>query len=298
MDQNRRTEALKALALAPLRFTYPFLARLFTLLGGVLLLAGGIMSALSTLVSPAIPFWVPLLFLLLGIPVLLAWYALCPQIFLDAEGLSRRLFGRTTRIRYEDITRIEEKAASQRLVIWGTDGKIMVEKQLNRYEDFYRLLAQLASIKPGAELPSTLPLEIKAPARQRALYLGVSAFGVFLLLLTVRDGFPLEGLLASLAFILGGAAMALFAAPLRYILDVRQLIVITLLRRKSFDWSDLQAVRYESALDLNTFTRAVTLKLVFRTGKVVFDPGAINYPLEQLEAFILKHFGDYIPKHV
>lgn len=296
MDPNRRAEILSALALAPVRFTYPFLARFFTLLGGVMLLGGGVMSALSTLVSPAIPFWVPLLFLLLGIPVLLTWYALCPQIFLDAEGVSQRLFGRTTRIRYADITRMEEKAISQRLVIWGIDGKITVEKQLNGYEDFFRLLAQLALVKPGAELPSTLPLEIKAPAIRRVLYLGVSAFGVFLLFLTVRE-YSLEGLLASLAFILGGALMALFAAPLRYILDTRQLIVITPLRRKSFDWNDLQAVRYESALDLNTFTRAVTLKLVFRTGQVVFEPSASDYPLEQLEALILKHFGDYIPKH-
>jgi hypothetical protein len=273
----------------PIRFTYPFWLRILMGTMGAFFLGAAMIMACAV---PVMKIWIP--FVLFGFGN--AWYSLSSKIYLDADGIIQKRFGRETKIHFYNITRITDHAFSERIVIWGVDGKIAVEKQLNRYQEFYGLLTTLvpAHVLDG-EYQKTFPLEVRIHRWLRGIYLGLGVIGILLFFhaLLGPASARLDEIIIAGFLIFAGLVMYLLF-PDRYVFDHHQIVVVYPGRHKVYAWDDLQDVFIENILNRETFSKQAVLVLKFTKGKELIQGSFVDYPIEKLVAVLSKYHQEIL----
>jgi hypothetical protein len=267
----------------PFEFAAPLLLRVLLGVGG----AASLASALwCSLLVDSVDAWVAIIFLAFGVLDVVLWYFLSARIRLDAEGISLRRLGRTIRIRYEDVTRIEDRVASQRLIIHSWGKKIVVEKQVENYALFYSLLMELCPHRVSEERPTTFPIEVRVQRWAKVVYWLFPIAGGALLLLAILGSAGTDA--AVFGSLLLGIGVVGFFVPCAYHFDRDSIEMVYLWRRKTFSSDDLLGIRLVRTR--NMLIESSQLELTFTQGKVVLGEGVLDYPLELLASVLSQHY--------
>lgn len=266
-----------------LKFTYPFLLRVVLGVGGIAFLASALWASLF---AEKVGTWVPLGLLAFGVLDMILWYHLSGEIYLDAEAISFRRFGRTVRIRYEDVIGIEDRVASQRLIIRSPSRKIVIEKQLRDYSVFYSLLMELCPRRTSWGYPTEFPIIVHVQRWVWVVWWLSLVAGVIVILLGIQCSFEaiVFGLLIISVWVIG------FFAPRAYVFDWSGLTIIYLGRRKVFPLNELLDINLRRRWNSNTLAESSELELIFVRGKVVLREEVVDYSLERLMAVLSRHY--------
>jgi hypothetical protein len=283
-----RSQPMHSKTQFPIRFTYPFWQYIITGIMGAFFLGTAMISACA----PGMKIWISFVLLGLAWLSLYTWYALSPQIYLDVDGIIQKRFGREIKIHFYDITRITNQAFNERLVIWGVNGKIVVEKQLNHYQEFYRLFTELLPVQVlDNEYQAIFPLEVCTQRWIRGIYLGLIVIGLAVFFSTIRSSSWLDGALIAGFLIVGGLALYL-SQPDKYVFDHDQIVVVYPGRREVYSRDNLMGINIESPLDMDTLSRRASLKLSFTKGKVIIPGNLVDYPIERLVSVLSQYYQE------
>ncbi len=225
------------------------------------------------------------------------WLFLQGRVTLDAQCVTLTRLGRTTRVAYADITRLQHLRVRHALVIQAGNRRLRVEKQLQEYPRFYRILCdRLPRYTEGQA--ATLPLEAHTHLWLFLVFLGFGAAGVFMLRRTLTAPAPgpvdlILGLLFSAGF-LGIGVVGLWLVPHKYVFAVDHVEVQSMAGIKVFPRGDLrEAYLAETGRGLS---KDYAMFLVFKRGRLHLTAVTIDYPPEALYKALEVHWR-LVPAH-
>jgi hypothetical protein len=273
-------------------FSAPTYLKVLLVGSGIVLVGFGVFMVALLVTEPDHPGWAVwgiLLFMLLGGAALAGAWLLSGKLLVDDEGITQmRPFGRSFRLTFVEITRIEHKVTSQRLIIAGRTGTIKVEKQLQDFPAFFELLRGRlpeSAREPDPELPLDCPA-----GKAGLIVLGI--FGLVGLGLLVAADVTRQGSLALL-----GGLLVLFAGgilaivPLGYRFTKTEVHVRKLLGGKRFDATTVAAVTMERRYVPQMYQEVTVVTLRFGGGKKLqIMETQIGYPLEVLHQVLSRNY--------
>jgi hypothetical protein len=263
------------------KYTYPLPMRLLFGGMGCFFLAMTLVTGLSALVVGGNQAWpllagalVGLFFGLLGAQ---AWYALLPTVFLEPDGIAVRRFWVTQRLRYVDVTSVEDDPQHGRLLICSPDNRLVIEHQLREYKDFTLRLAQ--ALPRLSHEPPHWPLTVSTTWTMR-IFSWCLAFGGLIALghsLITRAGW--EAILASVVFLGIGLGLIFWLVPLRYEFEHDGLTLVHPFHCRVYPWSELVSASVSSS---TLSDPSGQLHLRFRRQKITIEGRLVNYPPARL----------------
>ena len=260
--------------------------RLILGLGGLGFLAAAVFTS-PLVLEQGLEVWVPLVFLVFGVLDIVVWYFFSGHIVIDINAVSFQRLGRKIRIPFKEVLRIEHRDASDRLIIHGLKGKIIVEKQLKDYLLFYSLLDKLCPIR-DREARLSFPVEIHT-RRWVPVFTGVIILiGFGNLAYAFHYSYIPVGILGILGVIIGVAF--LLAIPRRYIFDYSGLTVISPIRKKMYQAETLLNLRFNRPYNTYSLTDYSLLLLNYENGTVMLRDLAVDYPLEALAKLLYERY--------
>jgi hypothetical protein len=269
-----------------LKFAYPLGWRIVATIGAVGFLASALAS--SSLVEwEGGDIWIPLSFLCWGILFAVLWYFIIGRIYLDAQAIAHRKLGREIRIPYDDIVRIEHRFAGLSLVVYGSDTKIVVGRQMSKYPFLY---SQLMEQCPSHIIDSPeFPIEVHLLRLWSVVYWLFIIAGGALLFFAIRDSIGIWAIVLGVLLI-GSGVLAHLLMPRVYLFDHEGLTVVSSLRHRFLSAEDFQGVSLDQDFDENSLGEYSQLMLVFSTGIVMLSEIAVDYPLEVLASAVSEHY--------
>ena len=207
------------------------------------------------------------------------WWELSASFEVDRLGITMKRFGRSIRLAFDEIERIEESALGG----FGAAGRSRCIKVYDVLPDYHWLLDHLrarASLAPKVELPVIVKTSwlMKVIVAKGVLIGGwLLAFGIL-----DRPGDTLDHIARPIVILLGLGSIAAGTTliPLRYRIDRQSLVESFLLRRKRHDLGDLLSLEIE--VDAATHRRSLVLRFRGRCDPVTIDQGAVGVPVPAL----------------
>lgn len=234
------------------------------------------------------------LFTLIGCTMFMTWSGVV--ILTDQEIIWKR-FNQQCTLRYQDILQVQY---SPFLTLVASNGKIVINKQIEHYDELVSLLKERVPILHDVAR-GPFPLEITASWSDRLGYLALSV--VLLTLAIVAGRVPVEGsdpiVATGFAIVLAGAAAGLvygflLKPPFRYTFTARQITTQSLLGKRTFDATLIQSIRMDKTITTRWgVDRAIySIVIEFSDGhQLAIEQDATRYPLEQLLGVLQHHYG-------
>jgi hypothetical protein len=270
----------------PLKFTYPVLIRIIMGIGGPAFLAASIFT--SPLVrEEGLALWVPLLFLVGGLGSLILLYIISGQYVIDNQVVTFRKLGREIHIPYSDVLMIEHQPGRDRLIIRGSQGRIVVHKVLKDYVLFYSLLIQFC---PDREEEANLPFPLEVRTHRWLFIVPVIHMlgSLYLTYIGFQYSYIPLYILGPVVFFIGG--WMFLGVPRKYVFDVRGLTKISLLGKKLYRADELYELQLNRPFNLYSYTETSVVVLKFESGKVILQDALVDFPLEVLARVLSERY--------
>ncbi len=267
-----------------LEFRYPGFYRVIAVPGTIVPLAIALMLAVGGAGLPGVLLFVA--FAGLGVYLFLATLG---RVTLDSEGITLTHLGRSTRIAYAEVTRLEHLHVRQALVIHAEGRRIRVEKQLRGFPLFLALLHH--HLPPSAKpMPAALPVEVRTSLWVHGLGGVLVAFGLSILGLIAVD-WPESGAMGILPLGVApiAAGIALLWQPRKYVFAPDQVEVHRLTRVEVLALQDLRMV--ELSRELVGGDPVHVLRLFFGTRWLELREQVVRHSLDLLFTSLSAHFG-------
>lgn len=210
-------------------------------------------------------------------------------VAVDSQGVTFTRLGRSTRIAYTEITRLEHLHQRNALVIHAEGKRIRVKARLRGYHLFYTILSD--HLPPQVDQPAALPLAVGTRPGVYLLGAAVVAVSLVVLLwiLASRPSVCKIGALLAGTLLVGVGIVEVYPGVRKYVFAADRIEVHSLTGVKVFPVHELREIRLVYLPTRRARTRA--LCLVFGRRRLLLAEKSVNYSLEALLKTLIVHYG-------